>query len=201
MRSGVGKFLYRRISTSSFSPIGTPGIFPSSRLFPFAHIKSTDDWNGAARRVSSESGLNYHPRLSFRRNDPLFSSISVSRFFTHGGMERKAASDMWKAIFAGRDICQKNPRVIFLFALLLRWSDGLRKRCRCRVFLSTVHGKLSSVKWTFLRRHICSNAIRYFHLHNICAWGRRPGRRNNWGAIARSRDADVVIFPLFRTFE
>lgn len=91
--------------------------------------------------------------------------------------KRKTASDKYmKSHFRGRDMA-KEPSGDFPFCAtrfpLSHGRTGSRNRCRCRVFLSTVHGKFSRKMNLFPLScmYVHSNAIRYFHLHNF--YGRR----------------------------
>lgn len=155
------------MSSSSFSPTGTPGISstPYLHLSPIslAHIKGTDDWNGARWSVSGwktvEITTHSYPFVKMT----LFSRLlCFSRFFTHGEVERKAAaSDVWKMPFSrGRDMV-KEPLWWFSFLRFslfsLTWTDCLRKAASSLscFFLSTVHGKFSSENEPFSPSHLC----------------------------------------------
>lgn len=163
---------------SSFSPTGTLGI-SSTLIFispiPLAHIKSTDDWTRVECEL--EKWLNHHPLLSFRENDPLFSTaLHVSRFFTHGrAEERKAASGYMKSYFRGDMAKEPLWWFSFLHYSLLFYMDGLFKKngtVDVVFFLSTVHGKFSR-KMNLFHHHIyvyslkCHQIFRYFHLQNL----------------------------------
>lgn len=104
-----------------------PRVFFHPNLH-LAHIKSTDDWTRMEYEL--EKWLNHHPLLSFREMT-LFSPllyVYLASLHMAKAEKRKAASDVWKAIFA--EIWQKNPSGDFPFCATRfspTWTDCLRK--------------------------------------------------------------------------
>lgn len=120
---------------------------------------------------------------------------------------KKAASDMWKAIFAG-EIRQGTPRVIFPFCATRfspTWLDCLRKRCR--VFFYRPYMENFLEKWTFFQYHTYMRTRMpsdIFIYTIFAAEAERDGRRGEIFSMEHQyevqwrphhlRDADLVIF-------
>lgn len=169
---------------------------PRPRPPPPAHIKSTDDWTrerGGRDGVRRECwAAKSPPTLILSWKWPSFAMLhifSLLHTWRDRGEKGKAASDVWKAIFAG-DMESREPLWWFSFLLSLPRSfatclDCLRKtasRRRCRVFLSTVHGKFPR-KMNLFRHHTCVYILCSLKCHQIfsftqvfCAAGGGDGK-------------------------
>lgn len=183
------------MSSSSFSPTGTPGISstPYLHLSPIslAHIKGTDDWNGARWSVSGwktvEITTHSYPFVKMT----LFSRLlCFSRFFTHGEVERKAAaSDVWKMPFSrGRDMV-KEPLWWFSFLRFslfsLTWTDCLRKAASSlSCFFYRPYMENFPRKMNLFRHHIYVCSLECHQIFSFiqfrCRWRKVEKRENNF---------------------